>query len=145
MGLLSIQNTQARKRELSSRIDGILGAGGAAAKDFECLAGRLIFAESQIFGRGAPQRMRTISHACKAQGFVTAEGCVAEALLFLRDRVVNGQPRRLVCQEKQTFHLFTDAASEEHHTVALGASYTTRGAWLLTGFLKRFLEPFSPV
>ena len=77
LGLLSIQNTEARKRELSEKINIMLEARGATAKDFECLAGRLIFAESQIFGRGAQQRMRVISHACKAQGFVAIEGSLA--------------------------------------------------------------------
>ena len=87
----------------------------------------LIFAESQIFGRGAQQRMRTISHACKAQG------CVAEALLFLRDRVVSGPPRRLACQDQQTYHLYTDAASESDHS-GMGGILFNESAMIVNWF-----------
>ena len=66
LGLLKVQNTEARRRELASTIDSLIATGGAHAKELECLRGRLQFAESQVFGRGAVQRMRVLSRAFEA-------------------------------------------------------------------------------
>ena len=48
LGLLSLQNTEARKRELSATISSLLEARGATAKDFECLAGRLFLRRAKF-------------------------------------------------------------------------------------------------
>ena len=79
LGLLKVQNTEARKRELASTIETIVANGGAHAKEFECLRGRLQFAESQVFGRGAAQRMRVVSKAMKLSGFVVLDDSLTEA------------------------------------------------------------------
>ena len=73
---------------MSDCITNIIQSGGAQARDFESLRGRLNFAEGQIFGRGANLRMRALAKACKRAGFVKVSGDLLEALLYLRDRVV---------------------------------------------------------
>ena len=80
---------------LGSTIETIVANGGAHAKEFECLRGRLQFAESQVFGRGAAQRMRVVSKAMKLSGFVVLDDSLTEALLFLKDRVLHGGVRLL--------------------------------------------------
>ena len=55
LNLVSVCNTEARKKSLSDCITNIIQSGGAQARDFESLRGRLNFAEGQIFGRGQPK------------------------------------------------------------------------------------------
>ena len=93
LGLARVQNSEARKRDIAGKITSVLEKGGATSKDFESLRGRLLFAEGQIFGRAACQRMKTLSSACKGAGFIRIKDDLGEALLFLRDRVVLRPPR----------------------------------------------------
>ncbi|CAE7673348.1 unnamed protein product [Symbiodinium sp. CCMP2456] len=69
-GLFKVSNTEARQKELSAIISGMLEKGSALSKDFEVLRGRLIFAENQIFGRMACRHMQRISRACRSKGMV---------------------------------------------------------------------------
>ena len=110
MGLLKVQNTESRKRELAATIETIDANGGAHTKEFECLRGRLQFAESQVFGRGAAQRMRVVSKAMKLSGFVVLDDPLTEALLFLKDRVLHGGARLLKACDRAAYHLFADAS-----------------------------------
>ena len=131
LGLLKVQNTEARKRELASTIETIVSNGGAHAKEFECLRGRLQFAESQVFGRGAAQRMRVVSKAMKLSGFVVLNDSLTEAPLFLKDRVLHGGARLLKACDRTTYHLFTDASYEASQPAGLGGIlYSDRGLLL---------------
>ncbi|CAE7403450.1 pol [Symbiodinium sp. CCMP2592] len=131
LGLLRVQNTEARKRELVSTIESIVQQGGAHAKELECLRGRLQFAESQVFGRGAAQRMRAISKAMKLSGFVALDDSLAEALLFLKDRVLHGEARMIRACDRPTYHLFTDASYEADVPAGLGGILYSDGGLLL--------------
>ncbi|CAE7790276.1 unnamed protein product [Symbiodinium sp. CCMP2592] len=131
LGLLRVQNTEARKRELVSTIESIVQQGGVHAKELECLRGRLQFAESQVFGRGAAQRMRAISKAMKLSGFVVLDDSLTEALLFLKDRVLHGEARMIRACDRSTYHLFTDASYEADAPAGLGGIlYSDRGLLL---------------
>ncbi|CAE7228052.1 unnamed protein product [Symbiodinium sp. CCMP2592] len=130
-GLLRVQNTEARKRELVSTIEAIVQHGGAHAKELECLRGRLQFAESQVFGRGAAQRMRAISKAMKLSGFVVLDDSLTEALLFLKDRVLHGEARMIRACDRPTYHLFTDASYEADVPAGLGGILYSDGGLLL--------------
>ena len=50
LGLVKVCNTEARKKSFSDFITNIIQSGGAPARDFESLRGRLNFAEGQILG-----------------------------------------------------------------------------------------------
>ena len=113
LGLLSVQNTESRKRELAAAITHVLDAKGAPSKDFECLRGRMIFAEGQIFGRRANQSMKILSAACRNAGYVKVTPELEHALTFLRDRVVSAPPRLLRACDRSCFHLFTDASLDD--------------------------------
>ncbi|CAE7739597.1 pol, partial [Symbiodinium sp. CCMP2592] len=122
---------KARKRELVSTIESIVQQGGVHAKELECLRGRLQFAESQVFGRGAAQRMRAISKAMKLSGFVVLDDSLTEALLFLKDRVLHGEARMIRACDRSTYHLFTDASYEADAPAGLGGFlYSDRGLLL---------------
>ena len=112
LNLVTVCNTEARKKSLSDCITNIIQSGGAQARDFESLRGRLNFAEGQIFGRGANLRMRALAKACKRAGFVKVSGDLLEALLYLRDRVVLDEPRRVTTAKRMCYHLYTDASLE---------------------------------
>ncbi|CAE7276538.1 unnamed protein product [Symbiodinium sp. CCMP2592] len=126
-----VQNTEARKRELVSTIESIVQQGGAHARELECLRGRLQFAESQVFGRGAAQRMRAISKAMKLSGFVVLDDSLTEALLFLKDRVLHGEARMIRACDRPTYHLFTDASYEADMPAGLGGILYSDGGLLL--------------
>ncbi|CAE7487214.1 unnamed protein product [Symbiodinium sp. CCMP2592] len=106
-------------------------ARGAHAKELECLRGRLQFAESQVFGRGAAQRMRAISKAMKLSGFVVLDDSLTEALLFLKDRVLHGEARMIRACDRPTYHLFTDASYEADMPAGLGGILYSDGGLLL--------------
>ncbi|CAE7252362.1 unnamed protein product [Symbiodinium pilosum] len=55
-GLFRVCNTQSRKAELAANIASMISDGGASAKAFESLRGRLLFAENQIFGGSLPDQ-----------------------------------------------------------------------------------------
>ena len=101
LGLLSVQNTESRKRELAAAITHVLDTKGAPSKDFECLRGRMLFAEGQIFGRRADQSMKILSAACRNAGYVKVIPDLERALTFLR-----------AC-DRSCFHLFTDASLDD--------------------------------
>ncbi|CAE7799792.1 unnamed protein product [Symbiodinium sp. CCMP2592] len=112
LGLLRVQNTEARKRELVSTIESIVQQGGAHAKELECLRGRLQFAESQVFGRG-PAFLEAVF------GFQAREPLVY--------RLSGTWAASLVMAEKRTF----DAAFEGHlaHVVHQNSTSNSKQPW----------------
>ena len=130
LGLARVQNSEARKRDIAGKITSVLEKGGATSKDFESLRGRLLFAEGQIFGRAACQRMKTLSSACKGAGFIRIKGDLGEALLFLRDRVVLGPPRTLKASDRVCVHLYTNASYDEDNAGVGGILYSNQGLML---------------
>ena len=103
---MKVCNTEARKRSFSDFITNIIQSGGAPARDFDSLRGRLNFAEGQIFGRGANLRMRALAKACKRAGFVKVGGDLLEALftceivLYLMSRVTLLSACAFTCIQK---------------------------------------------
>ena len=126
-GLFKVSNTEARQKELSAIISGMLEKGSALSKDFEILRGRLIFAENQIFGRMACRHMQRISRACRFKGMVEIRDELAASLLYMRDRVVLGNPRSTSSAPRQTFHLFTDASLENGESGLGAILYNSQG------------------
>jgi hypothetical protein len=69
-GIVSVENTSARKEELSAAIDEILLAGTLPPAKASSLAGRLQYAERQIYGPAACQVVRVIrQHGLSSAGF----------------------------------------------------------------------------
>ena len=59
-GKLRICNTDSRREELSSRIDGILESQRLSVVEATSLRSRLLFADPQVFGRMAKQSLKIV-------------------------------------------------------------------------------------
>ncbi|CAE7316422.1 unnamed protein product [Symbiodinium sp. CCMP2592] len=71
---------------------------------------RLLFADNQVFGRRARQVFSVLSKACSCKKNVKITGELLHALLFFRDHIVNGEPRRVSACKREKLTLFTDAS-----------------------------------
>ena len=64
---------------------------------------------------------------------------VRKSLIFLRDRVLHGEPRRLLSEVGRTFHLYTDACYEDGKGSLGGVLFDETGS-----MLSYFSEVASP-
>lgn len=113
-GFFELGNTESRKAELSERIDGILGADLMTAAESLSLRSRLLFAESQLFGRFAKSALKTIgsvSLAGRTMRPLPEE--LKHSLRWMKDRVVNSPARRIDTFPRPTMFLFLDGACSE--------------------------------
>ena len=67
------------------------------------LRGRLVFAEAQIFGRLASVHMKRLSRLESLVGEVAIDQELGESLMFLKDRVITGGPRRVLASVGRVF------------------------------------------
>ena len=94
-GLVTVDNTEHRKRDLCSLLDSIILKGSATGHELTVLRGRLLFADNQIFGRRARQVFSVLSRACSRKKNTEIKDELLHALLFFRDRVIGGEPRQV--------------------------------------------------
>eukprot|EP00435_Cladocopium_sp_Y103_P037801 s2791_g10.t1 len=80
-----------------------------SAAEMRVLRGRLVFAEAQIYGRLAGVHMQESNRWEHAVGESQIDEDLRDSLLFLRDRIVLGGPRRVLADHGRVFHLYTDA------------------------------------
>ena len=93
-GILRIGNTQRRRDELASLVQGFIDADKMTCNESESLRSRLTFAEGQVFGRSAKLALQAIGGPARS-------GCectpLSEELVFglrwMRDRIVTAPPR----------------------------------------------------
>eukprot|EP00438_Fugacium_kawagutii_P018747 Skav204386 [mRNA] locus=scaffold2947:24764:26011:+ [translate_table: standard] len=113
-GWFTVDNTEARKEELQQRIDDILAVDMLFPDVATSLRSRLLFAESQIFGRQAQKALHAIGDVglCTKPMRPLSEE-VHHSLTWLRDRVVKSEPRRVEVADRPVFHLFLDGACSE--------------------------------
>ena len=111
LGYFSVGNTPSRKAELSSRIDDILGADLLSVAEATSLRSRLLFADAQVFGRFAKAALHEIGRVgLDTSDMSPLSPSVRQSLLWLRDRVLSGPPRKIDFRESETFYLFLDGA-----------------------------------
>ena len=109
-GLVTVDNTEHRKRDLCSLLDSLVLRGSATGHELTVLRGRLLFADSQIFGRRARQVFAVLSRACSRKKTTEIKDDLLHALLFFRDRIVGGEPRQVSAGLREKFTIFTDAS-----------------------------------
>eukprot|EP00435_Cladocopium_sp_Y103_P032952 s285_g8.t1 len=112
LGTVSICNVESRVRELTATIDDVLKKGSITASEMRSLRGRLVFAEAQIFGRLTGIHLKQLSKLEHMVGEAVVDGDLRNSLVFLRNRVITGQPRKLQSDVGRVFHLYTDACFE---------------------------------
>ena len=113
-GYFELGNTESRKEELKGRIDGILRSNVLTAAESLSLRSRLLFAESQLFGRFAKSALKVIgSVALGGKAMQPLSPDVRHSLLWMKNRVVGAKPRRIDTHQRPTMFLFMDGACSE--------------------------------
>eukprot|EP00435_Cladocopium_sp_Y103_P055201 s3147_g18.t1 len=113
LGSITISNVESRVRELTASIDEIVSRGSITAAEMKALRGRLVFAESQIFGRLTGIHMKQLSRLEGMVGDVSVDGDLLKSLNFLRNRILTGEPRKVLADVGRVFHLYTGASYED--------------------------------
>ena len=122
-GIISVQNTAKRKKELASQISEALAAGKLSASAAASLKGRLGFAEGQLFGRSTRKLVNELGRHSLAP---PRNGILADAtsfaLRFVQEKIEKSRPRIVDVNSREVIYVFTDAAFEsEALTGGLGA------------------------
>ena len=131
-------NSPNRCREIGDLIDKILKSDTTDKSELEVLRGRLIFMESQIFGRVAHAALRVISSAINGAPFTRVDQDLRRALTFLKSRVLNDPPKELTSVHRNVIHIYTDACFEPHLSGLGGVAYTASGQTI--GFFGEALQ-----
>ena len=113
--LFEVINTQERRDELVEAINCTLSASSCTRKHLSSLKGRLQFAEGQIFGRRGFMHMKLIGERALGEGKAELDQNLRDSLVYMRDRVVNGPPRKVETRLANTWFLYTDACYEANH------------------------------
>ena len=112
-GTVSFAHTESRRAELDETLSNHLKTNSMTAKEAESLRGRLIWFDSFLFGRVANLSLHEIGKRATNVGHQCALGPdLKRALVFFRDRIVNGPPIEISRSVGETFYLFTDGAFE---------------------------------
>ena len=122
-GIISVQNTAKRKKELASQISEALAAGKLSASAAASLKGRLGFAEGQLFGRSTRKLVNELGRHSLAP---PRNGILADATSFalrsVQEKIEKSRPRIVDVNSREVIYVFTDAAFEsEALTGGLGA------------------------
>ena len=139
LGFVVVLNTEHRKRDLCRLLDTLIARGSATSQELTVLRGRLLFADNQIFGRRARQIFTILSKACARRKNSAVSGELLHALLFFRDRVVDGGPRRVSACSREKLTIFTDASFEKEGAGLGGILYNSKAQPL-----KWFAEWIDP-
>ena len=141
-GLLSVCNTEGRVKEVCDQVQSFLEKGKASSAELATLRGRLLFADSHIFGRKSKQAMKILSRACARTGSIPFDNDLVSALTCLRDRVLRGAPRLVLGTHRNKYLLFADACHEEGGAGLGGILYSPAGIgeWLELQDLE-FINP----
>ena len=131
-------NSPSPCREIGECIDRILAADRTCKSELEVLRGRLIFVESQIFGRVAHAALRIASDAVNGVPFARLDPKLKKALLFLKDRVLHDRPKEMVSTERKVIHIYTDACFETELSGLGGVAYSDDGQCM--GFFGESLD-----
>ena len=121
-GRLQIHNTEKRVNDAATLIDEVLSLGELSKKGALTLRGKLAFCDAFVFGRLGRVSLQEITRHAYMNPFVSSlGGRLADALCFLKERVVTGIPRSLTCRMLDTYFLFTDASFNKTDRAGFGA------------------------
>ncbi|CAJ1371434.1 unnamed protein product [Effrenium voratum] len=119
-GLAKLGNTESRRHELDETISEVLKKKNLGVHEGQRLRGRLLFAESQVFGRRATVAMGILNHHIHVVQGGRISGDLVWALEMLRDKVVHGRPREITHHMSKAVHLYVDACHEESREMPAG-------------------------
>ena len=133
IGLVKICNTMSRRQELEQLIDKILSSPSVSGSVLTSLRGRLQFCDNQIFGRLASLKLKVLSSYCDRKSRVRVDATLREALVFLKEHVVQGPDRVVHCAFRNCFHVYSDASFESNGGGVGALAYNANGlllSWL---------------
>ena len=134
-----VQNTEHRRNDLRRLLGTLISKGSASSHELTVLRGRLMFADNQVYGRRARQVFATLSKACARKKQVCIKDELLVALLFFRDNVVDGPPRRGHTSQCDKLCIFTDASFEKDGSGLRGILYDSCGS--VTSWFSEWLPP----
>ena len=104
-----------------------------------------MFADNQVYGRRARQVFSTLPKACAKKKQVCINDEFLVALLFFRDSVVDGPPRRISTCHRGKLCIFTDASYEQQGSGLGGILCDCQGftiSWFSEWLTPDMLAPF---
>lgn len=131
-GFFEVDNFESRKLELQSRISDVVAAGAFTPAESLSLRSRLLFAESQIFGRYAKTAFRVIGSAAlvgKVQRPLSSQ--MLHSLKWIKERILHSRPRRIDASCKETMYLFRKSVGNRGVALSLVVCSSIRlaGLW----------------
>ena len=133
-GVLKVRNTEKRREELTSLIQGFLASGVMTQKEALQLRGRLQFAQAQFFGRLGRRCLNEITRHAYS-GRLKLSTSAKEPLEEFGKFLSSAQPRLVGQVSCRTFMILTDAAFEkETRTGGLGGVLLTGSGSALSYF-----------
>lgn len=131
-GKFFIGNTESRKAELKKEVDAIVAADTLPAVVSEKLRSRMLFAESQVYGRCAKLSLRAIG--APGVGKFDESPLSKSTLMALnwtQSRILQSPPRLISSLDSDTYFLFIDGACEPNVNESF-KPFTSVGGVLLT-------------
>ena len=113
VGVITICNVETRVKDLVAAIDKILERRTMSSAEMRILRGRLVFAEAQIYGRITGLHMQQLSRWEHSVGDAALDTELIDSLVFLKNHIILGGPRRVMSSLGRVFHLYTDACFEQ--------------------------------
>ena len=120
-GVVIVDNTLRRKDALDSLVSEALARGTLNHSQSLEMRGKLAFADAQVLGHSGKFALKLLSAHTHAIPFKTRiADDLSRALKYLRQRIVEGSPRRVLPTAKDTWFLFTDACFHDAGDGGLG-------------------------
>ena len=120
-GMISVANTEKRRAEIAAMIDNYLESGTLQFKEGQILRGKMGFAQGQIFGLASKYALQLVSKHVHAKPFVPKMNSQLQAaLLFFKERLQCGRPRKVHKAMRHTRFILTDAAFDADGSGGIG-------------------------
>ena len=118
-GVIEVENTEKRKKEVAKTITELLAKGKITVSEASSLKGRLGFAEGQLFGR-VTRKLGRYTHSPPLNP--TLVQSVVDSMNVVKNRILKAKARTVNTKSSEVFFLFTDACfADEGGEGGLGA------------------------
>ena len=109
-GVVKLDNTVKRKRDLDLLMSGVLDKGTVGHVEAQQLRGKLVFADNQVHGRLGPILLKSLNDHIKAEPFShKISNQLMSSLSRLQERLQEGGAREVRAVWNKTFYVYTDA------------------------------------
>ena len=137
-GVLTVDNSDRRKKELSNFISNILSVGHMSTSDALRLRGRMQFASGQLYGRAVRVCMAQVTNHAYTPGCTKLSRELSHSLDRYLAALIVDKPRHVLKTTGSTWYMFTDASYEPD-----GDSHKAGFGGILVSPIGQFLEFFG--